>query len=259
MSLCIAAKCECEGKPHVVLCCDWLESSEYGSSETCDKFGFVRDGWPVLIADKVARADELIAMYEVKFEAATITKSNAHSEVKRMAREVFGVLRDENAQIFYGATVPELVASKSFSDEQIKRIGSVYTGADLLVATIIEDQAFVFELDQQGRAISHPEYGMIGSAEHASSFLHWRNVTSRDDLATVLYEVYEAKRFAEMGSEVGRDTSMYVLNPDGEVHGVKMSYLNKMDNHRRKADRDRQKLRLPASSEWRLDKPEKPL
>jgi len=66
MTLCIAAVCEEEeGKDtKIVLCYDLERQLEgIGASETEDKLGFVRSGWPTLIAGTITKANDLLEVY----------------------------------------------------------------------------------------------------------------------------------------------------------------------------------------------------
>ena len=73
-------------------------------------------------------------------------------------------------------------------------------------------------------------------------------------MGPVLYEVLEAKRFGEMDGNIGRDTSMYVLEPDGGLHRVKSSYIQTMERRRAKVDKDR--LKIQFSPDFLVTKPE---
>jgi hypothetical protein len=255
MTLCIAAACQHQGEPRIVLCCDWLAGDEYGSAETCDKLGAIAPGWPVLIASTVHKADEIIDWYAAKAIGLKITPDTVLDEVRRIARELKQKLRDERSLLQYGFTVPELIANKSFSRKEIEEIGEFVTfGAEILISTIYDNQAFIFEVRPDGEVIRQPDYGIIGTTAQASAFMQWRCVTSGDELGSVLYEVLEAKRFGEMDGNIGRDTSMYVLEPDGGLHRVKSSYIQTMERRRAKVDKDR--LKIQFSPDFLVTKPE---
>jgi 20S proteasome alpha/beta subunit len=176
-------------------------------------------------------------------------------EVRRIARELKQKLRDERSLLQYGFTVPELIANKSFSRKEIEEIGEFVTfGAEILISTIYDNQAFIFEVRPDGEVIRQPDYGIIGTTAQASAFMQWRCVTSGDELGSVLYEVLEAKRFGEMDGNIGRDTSMYVLEPDGGLHRVKSSYIQTMERRRAKVDKDR--LKIQFSPDFLVTKPE---
>jgi hypothetical protein len=66
MTLCIAAICEDkeDTQPKIVLCTDLQREQEgIGSSETEEKIGFVRQGWPTLLAGTISKANELLNVY----------------------------------------------------------------------------------------------------------------------------------------------------------------------------------------------------
>jgi hypothetical protein len=245
MTVCIAAKCQQEGEPRVVLCCDWLSGDDYGSSETCDKLGKIAEGWFVLIASTVHKADEVIGWYEKKMSGLEIAPEKALDEVRRIARELKEKLRDEQSRLLYGFTVPELVAQKLYSRKEMEEISaSVNFGAELLISTIIDNEPFIFEIRPDGEVLQQPDFGVIGTIEQAAAFMQWRCTTSGNDLSVVLHEVLEAKRFGEMAGEVGRDVSIYVLHPVEGLREVKQSHIKRMDQFRRAQDRDRVELKF---------------
>jgi hypothetical protein len=66
MTLCIAAACDDRRRtnPKIVLCADLERTVEgVGASETEDKLGFVKKGWPALVAGTISRANELVNAY----------------------------------------------------------------------------------------------------------------------------------------------------------------------------------------------------
>jgi hypothetical protein len=66
MTLCIAAICDDRRKtePKIVLCTDMERQAEgIGASEIEDKLGFVRPGWPTLIAGTISKANDLLQVY----------------------------------------------------------------------------------------------------------------------------------------------------------------------------------------------------
>jgi hypothetical protein len=259
MTLCIAAHCQHEGSPHIVLCCDWLSSDDYGSAETCDKLTWLKPGWFALLAGTVHKADEILAFFEEELKDLAITKTSALVEIRRLAREYMEHLRDHNSRLRYGFTVPELIKKRAFPKEDIDSISSMLTtSAEVIIATIIDGDPFIFEINTSGEVILQPEYSTIGTIAQASAFMQWRCVTSQDSLPSMLFEVYESKRFAEMDKDVGAHTSLYVLYPDGNLYQVKASYLAQMDKTRRGFDSNRTKTTLPKSlGDWRFSKPEK--
>jgi hypothetical protein len=71
MTLCIGAICDDRAKsePKIILCADMERAAEgIGASETEDKLGFVKKGWPTLVAGTISRANELINVYAGYFK-----------------------------------------------------------------------------------------------------------------------------------------------------------------------------------------------
>ena len=64
VTLCIAATCQHNGSPYIVLLSDWRIEDDISGSETMQKQGTFLPGWHVLLAGKASRAHELAGVYK---------------------------------------------------------------------------------------------------------------------------------------------------------------------------------------------------
>jgi hypothetical protein len=150
MTLCIAAICnDVEGQDaKIVLCSDWERSLPgTGSSETADKIGFVKTGWPVLIAGTITRAEELLREYAgyLSVHFAEINEFNIIEHLRKPVHLQKCQLVDSYLQktfafdrkYFHGDGAKNL--PESFILEQQQAISQITLDAQLIIAGFIPE------------------------------------------------------------------------------------------------------------------------
>jgi hypothetical protein len=246
MTLCIAAVCDDDRKagPKIVLCADMQWQMEgIGASETEDKLGFVRAGWPTLIAGTITKANDLIHVYaEYLAEHFTeITEFNlkdrlripAHTQKERLVDEYLRQTYAFDREYFYGSgnTLPE-----TFVSMVTENISRIKLGASLIIAGFVTEtdfgsgnvspRPFLAVVDEVTDISGSQEYvkleyefAAIGSGLYtALSSLYRREEDSTNSLRRCLYKVYEANRLSENVPGVGKEyIAVYVLHSDGRV------------------------------------------
>jgi hypothetical protein len=252
MTLCIAAVCDDDRKtdPKIVLCADMQWQMEgIGASETEDKLGFVRAGWPTLIAGTITKANDLIQVYaEYLVEHFTeITEFNlkdrlripAHTQKERLVDEYLRQTYAFDRDYFYGSgnTLPE-----TFVSMVTENISRIKLGASLIIAGFVTEtdfgsgnlspRPFLAVVDEVTDISGSQEYvkleyefAAIGSGLYtALSSLYRREEDSTNSLRRCLYKVYEANRLSENVPGVGKEyIAMYVLHSDGRVEELTKS------------------------------------
>lgn len=242
MTLCIAAICEdVEGtEPKIVLCTDMQRETEgIGSSETEEKLGFVRSGWPVLLAGTITRANELINRYAgyLSKHYSEIDEFNLLDHLRRPAhRQKAKLVDDYLRQTFaFGRTYfykhgrerfPE-----SFVSTQEDVISKIKLDASLIIAGFITESDFsdstknarpflcVVDDMRQDEVLLEFEYDAIGSGHGTSlSTLYRREQDSINSLGQTLYNVYEANSLSDKVPGVGRNyVNIDILYADGNL------------------------------------------
>jgi len=242
MTLCIAAICDnvVGREAKIVLCADLERESEgVGSSETEDKLGFVRKGWPTLIAGTITRANELLNIYAGylnehfknidEFNLADHLRKPAHQQKKNLVDAYLQQTYAFDRDYFYGegaTKLPDTFISKVTADiERIKLEGSLIIAGfmketDFSTGTVW-NVPFLSLVDEAQSALGtlEGEYAAIGSGTYtALSTLYRREQSSDDYLEETLYNVYEANRLSEQVPGVGKNfLAIYVLHESGAV------------------------------------------
>jgi hypothetical protein len=243
MTLCIAAICEDteEKKGKIVLCSDMERETEgVGASETEDKLGLVRPGWPALMAGTISRAGELLNVYAEylaknfagidEFNLLDQLRKPAHIQKARLVDHYLQQTFSFNRAYFHGDGKNKL--PEDFMRIQQEIISRIKLEASLIIAGYIEESIFAENTkaerpflcvidDDTGKdevALEY-EYAAIGSGSYpALSSLYRREQHSTNSLARTLYNVYEANCLSEKVPGVGRNIiKIDVLFPGGKV------------------------------------------
>jgi hypothetical protein len=247
MTLCIAAICDDREKtdPKIVLCADMERATEgIGASETEDKLGFVKKGWPTLVAGTISRANELINVYAGYFREheAEINEFNlidhlrtpAHLQKEKLVDEYLRQTYSFDRNYFYGAGATALPTTLvSMLSENISRLkldGSLIIAGFLDEADLdsgkMSPRPFLAVVDEVTDVSGSQEYvrleyefAAIGSGQYtALSSLYRREQDSMNSLRRTLYKVYEANRLSENVPGVGEQyIAIYVLHSDGHI------------------------------------------
>jgi len=245
MTLCIAAVCDDPHNPKIVLCADMEREMEgIGASETEDKLGFVRSGWPTLIAGTIAKANDLIEVYAEYLAAHfdEITEFNlkdqlripAHLQKERLVDEYLRQTYAFDREYFYGASSTAL--PQTFVSTVTENISRIKLDASLIIAGFLNEtdfssgevspRPFLAVVEEVADVSGSQEYvkleyefAAIGSGQYtALSSLYRREQDSTNSLRRSLYKVYEANRLSENVPGVGKKyIAVYVLHSDGHV------------------------------------------
>jgi hypothetical protein len=247
MTLCIAAICDDRNRtdPKIVLCADMERTAEgIGASEIEDKLGFVKHGWPTLVAGTISRANELINVYAGYFKdhEGEINEFNlidhlrlpAHNQKEKLVEEYLRQTYAFDRAYFYGSGGSSL--PETFVSAVTENISRIKLDGSLLVAGFINEtdfdsgdispRPFLGVIDETTDVSGSQEYvrleyefAAIGSGQYtALSSLYRREQDSTNSLRRTLYKVYEANRLSEKVPGVGEEyIAMYILYSDGRV------------------------------------------
>jgi hypothetical protein len=247
MTLCIAAVCDDRRRtePKIVLCADMERAVEgIGASETEDKLGFVKNGWPTLVAGTISRANELINVYAgyLNEHETEITEFNlidhlripTHLQKEKLVDEYLRQTYSFDRPYFYGAgstALPEtFVSAVTENISRIKLDGSLiiagFSNETDLDSGEVSPRPFLAVVGEITDVSGSQEYvrleyefAAIGSGQYtALSSLYRREQDSGNSLRRTLYKVYEANRLSEKVPGVGEKyIALYTLHSDGHV------------------------------------------
>jgi hypothetical protein len=243
MTVCIAAACGHEDEPRIVLCHDWQQEIEgLGSSETRNKMDWVKDGWPVLEADLLNRAESLIRIYVDHLANVDLTEENVFSEMKVPAQQFKGILADDYIRQLLGIDYNYFLQygkerfPADFFREKMNEVSQITLGASLIIAGFVPckkigpySQGLSSTICVVEDSLRHndtvrieTDFAAIGSGSDAAiAAMFHRGQHWERNLMYTIYSVFEAKRYAEGVPGVGPDiVSIDVLEPQNVIRSL---------------------------------------
>ncbi len=240
MTVCIGAICQQDkgnDERRIVVCSDWKSETQWGGSETEDKFRYLSKGWVALMADQLNRAEELVARYEVHLRGLSSVNDDLElfEEMKKPAHRQKEALANDYLRQTLGVPLLELVSPdknfpESIVNKRLEEVANIQLHASLILAGFFETRQgddenkeklpylFVVEDSQNHEDVVRPEdnFAAIGSGAYvAIPTLHQREQDDSKSLMETIYNIYEAKGLSQIAPGGGAATSMDVLYPDG--------------------------------------------
>jgi len=206
VTVCIAAACQEDNEPRIVLCSDTrLDYQDLGSTNTTCKLDVLGHGWCVQMAGHWSGVREWARILKQR-----VQKASGTVDAPTMA---------ENCR----RSMAQFVKSPLYWNDQ---------GYQLLVSGFDRDKPVIFKsgvFPQEVETDVNSDFGAIGEGEViALTLLRQREFHDRVPLSYGAYLAYEAKRASERCGTVGHFTALAVQEPlredDNERAGI--SVLN---------------------------------
>lgn len=223
MTLCIAAETWVENNdsPCLVLCADRQIETPTSKAETALKIIGMGGAWQGMYSGDVAAAMELIAIIgerlqsspnASRLESLELVRAGVAEYRKRFASALvsnrLAIPYDEFLKNGKKKLPPDVFRSvlQEIQDSQL--------GLQLIVTGFAENRARIFVIDHYGNVSHQDNFAAIGTgASNAESMLFFRSQQVETLLPQSLYNVFEAKRFAESSPGVGEQTDILVSWP----------------------------------------------
>lgn len=225
MTVCIAAICD-QGpaKGKIVICADLLVSGALGGSETMLKALYIVNGWKVLVSGTESSIRALVKRFTQTFRTVQkIDHTNLDSLIKHALQARRRDLAEELIQTEFSIPYDEFLQhgkerlpADTFYDA-VQRIRRQDLGAELIVCGFSDGFPEIYHCDASGKAHPMDCMSTIGEGQYlAASVLNRRGQQNITPLSTTVYNVYEAKRYAEGVRSVGTKTMMLVMSEGDE-------------------------------------------
>ena len=233
MTLCVAAACQDRGKSRVVIATDWKASAGIATAEIQDKLYWITDDIPVLIAGTVTRAIELKDTYKQYLEAVAAAQPSPiqikpqdlsdfiKEPIKLFRRKLaeeyvskkFGMNYDSFRTAVGKDEIPESVAIETFAD-----LAKIDLECQLIIIIFSDGQPFIFRVDSDGTVENCEHFATIGSGSYiAEGVLYQRTHEDSMPLGPTVYQVFEAMKLGSIAPDVGKEHTINVLYPPGEL------------------------------------------
>lgn len=253
----MAAECDYEGRPAIVLCCDWRAQTGTEGGPligTDDAYKLRQRGAAtILIAGHPTSADELLTICRPaidEFTKAPVTRDfdlvidKFLTSLRKAAARKKRDLADHFIEMNFGMTFDEL-KTRPYDDfvEIWSKVATLTLRADLIIG-YVADEAIVITLDRWGQTQWHQNYAIAGEGSDVAramlSLQPWEGYGSFDisgpftsvPLPRCLYRLYEAKRAAHIAnpSSVGEATQFEILLAGGKRHGIDSAAFERLEN-----------------------------
>jgi 20S proteasome alpha/beta subunit len=225
VTVCLAAACLWEDdidKQAIVLCTDLKMSGPLGSAETALKQRTLGKAWYALTSGSEPEIEALISTLADRFkEAEIIDESNISkiisdsllSRKRQKSTELvmgkFAMSYDDFVQIGKDKLPPDIFRDAVFQIADLKLPEFIIAGFDGNFSLICQTSSSANVSIREGFAV-------IGEGGYlATAALLQREQSSVSSIPETLYNVYEAKRYAEKVPSVGKRTRISVLSKGG--------------------------------------------
>jgi 20S proteasome alpha/beta subunit len=222
LTICIAAVCELYRNSMVVLCTDRKASSSLGSTETAYKDRPIGKNLVGLYAGDESGIIALHALLKkhmrpvadldetnVKVQVAAALDARKRDLVERLVQGRFAFSYDEFLK--HGK---ERLTQNWFARTE-DDIAQITLEADCILAGFIADFPLIVTTDRSSNIRIQDHFASIGEGGYlADSVLLHRGQNETKNIGETLYNVYEAKRYAERVGSVGPTTTIAILHQD---------------------------------------------
>lgn len=217
-----------EGGRVIVLMADrqYTASDVAGVSSDDERYkgGLLDNGWMVQWAGDATFAQAVIAQANGLMDNA----NKAGQSIPSDATGLFRFLKEAYSNVYWqlikfdvfdpGLYDMEMYVNRTYNEATIEQIDAKVADyrdnatADLLVCGFDSGhEGQIISLTIGGGSSGEPNATIGSGADLAASQLAWQKTTRSDKLDRVVYEVFQAKSYAEMNVYVGKDSDAFVM------------------------------------------------
>lgn len=236
MTICMAAACdEYTSDPKIVTCTDWKISGTLGSAQTMLKNRPVGIGWRCLTAGTDRDILAVMSLLHAQFNAHHFPEGQPQqkhvdeTKIKKLIeRALFQRKRDKAEQLIRGkfaipydeflATGKVRLPDDSFRSAMTE-VELTEIDAEFIIVGFCEGTyATLLKTNHKCDVSIFEDFVTIGEGGYlAQAMLMYRAQSHTLSFGQTVYNVYEAKRFAEGAPTVGPDTTIAILHKDGHT------------------------------------------
>lgn len=232
MALSIAAACQDGGKARIVIATDRKVGTALATAEAQDKFYWINNNVPLLIAGTIHRAielrdtitDYLDQYYQENPEPGSVTEYQVTNLIKRPVAMFKRQLAGEHTSLKFGLGYEEFKSSVRWhridapvANETMEEISNIQFGCWLILPFFWDGKPKIYKIDSFGTVELCENFAAIGTgATIAESALYQRKHEAQAALGPSVYHVFEAMKLGSIASDDGRGYTLEVLYPPGE-------------------------------------------
>lgn len=210
-----------DGSTCIVTCSDKMESADAYGSEILHKLQVLSPDLVSLFADSPSRAHELALLYQDYLQEHPLKPSLIVEQLERPLVALKRRLAESYVGRRLGISYDDLLKDKANWGDYLDRIEKHQLRVQLIIAGFIGTRPIMLETAQVDTSDDHDRlewvthFASIGSGTWvAKPTLYMREQDRNAPLTKTLYQLYEAKRQAEISPTVGKlVTRMFVIRP----------------------------------------------
>ena len=221
MTICISAICTEKNAEYIVFAVDYMISTGIGQFEhSINKYNVLNENVVGMMA-----GNALLMDYFFDFDYSNRTygeiqdildekfKQKRLELIQRRVLDIYSIDLDFVKDILKGPI------TNDFQSAILNRIAKINLDTAILLIGFENNKAKISEVSDNGIENYNPiNFHTIGSGSiQAQNTLLFQKHSKEDDLRTTLYNVYKAKKNAEVMQGVGHDTEIGFLNKDSIV------------------------------------------
>lgn len=234
MTICIAAIAKENDNEHIVFATDHMITTNMGQFEhSIVKYSELNKntvamlaGQALLFDDIVKINDDIIGYEEIKKQLFDNFKEKRKEIIENEIFDVFGI----DQQFFVDSLQKQI--PNGFISFILTKVSELRLKTKILLVGFVDSLAQITDIDEMGITdFRSMNFHAIGSgATQAVNTLLFQKHSKTDPLLITIYNVYKAKRNAEVSGGVGKETDLLVLGDDGvqQLSDDDIDILNKI-------------------------------
>jgi len=249
MTICLAAIGEEKSKEFIVFATDHMVSTQLGQFEhSIVKYQKINGntvamlaGNPLVFDDLIKISKEGLSYNKIKNEIFQNFKKKREEQIKLRVFDIFGIDKKYFLEIL---RMPQLNPALQ---QIIKDTAELNLQTGILLTGFENGRAQITEINEvEINDLRSINFHAIGSGNvQATNALLFQRHSKKDDLKTTLYNIYKAKRNAEVLVGVGKETDLLILK-DGsckKINDETMKVLKYIYNEEKKLGKNHEKLK----------------
>lgn len=254
MTICLAAIAKEDDEEHIVFATDHMVTTSLGQFEhSIVKYQELNNTTVAMLAGDPLLFDDLVRLKEKKSEYEQI-KQEVFENFKRKRKEIikneifdiYGV----NQQFFIDSLQKQI--PNPYIDMILRKVSDFKLDTGILLIGFSDGKAQITEITDTGMAdFRVMNFHAIGSGNiQAANTLLFQKHDKCDSLLSTLYNVYKAKRNAEVLQGVGKETELLVLSKNGclkidksDLEILKNIYLEELSTGKKHKDLNTLKIK----------------
>lgn len=232
MTICIAALSRENDKEYVVFSTDHMVTTNIGQFEhSIIKYSYLNKNTVAMLAGRALLFDDLVKLgnecnnYEqIKKQIFDNFRNKRKQVIENEIFNIFGINQD-----FIKESLQKQIPNP-FINNILQKVAEFKLKTSILLVGYIDSVAQITHIEESGIVeFRSMNFHAIGSGQvQAINTLLFQKHSKTSPLIPAIYNVYKAKKNAEVSGGVGKETELLILNEDG-IKKLSNDNINRLD------------------------------